>query len=200
MRTLWLFSLLLASVAASAQDQDGSKFELFGGYSFEHVAICGKIAGGCGLESGDLANLPRNFNGWNAALTVFVTKDRGITADFSGVSVTDNANGVNGVALSEYTYRFGPTFLFHLGGSDKAVEFVHVLLGGVHRTLFASNGFSLAAGGGVDVRVSERWAIRAAQVDYVGSSLQRSSVGNGIGFTNGFRYSGGVAFRWSWTK
>jgi hypothetical protein len=32
-------------------------------------------------------------------------------------------------------------------------------------------------------------------MDYVFATVPKSSVGSGTGFTNGFRYSGGVVFR-----
>jgi hypothetical protein len=194
MRTLWLFGLLLASAAASAQDQDRAKFEVFGGYSFEHVAICGNAAGGCGLESGDLASLPRNLNGWNAAVTGYFSDHWGITADFSG-HYASQSSGINSVRFSRFDYQFGPTFPLGAAKSDKATGFVHLLFGGVHQSVFNTNGFSAALGGGVDWRVSRHFAVRVAQMDYAFATVPKSSVGSGTGFTNGFRYSGGVVFR-----
>jgi hypothetical protein len=193
MRKLLLFSLLLAG-AIRAQSQDRAKFDVFGGYSFEHIAICGSAAGGCGLESGDLASLPKNLNGWNAAVTGYFFERFGITADFSG-HYASQSSGINSVRFSRLDYRFGPTFPLNAAKSDKTAGFVHLLFGGVHQSVFNTNGFSAALGGGVDVKMSQHLWLRVAQIDYVFATVPKSSVGSGTGFTNGFRYSGGVVFR-----
>lgn len=194
MRKLLLLSLCLVCSRVQAQTDERSKFEVFGGYSFEHIAICGNSEGGCGLESGDLASLPKNLNGWNAAVTGYLSDGLGITADFSG-HYASQSSGINSTRFSRIDYRFGPTFLLNPAKSDKVGASVHVLLGGVHQSVFNTNGFSAALGGGVDWRVSRRFAVRVAQMDYVFATVPKSSVGSGIGFANGFRYSGGVVFR-----
>ena len=193
MRKLLLLSLGLVCFVR-AQTQEQSRFEVFGGYSFEHVAICGNAAGGCGLESGDLASLPKNLNGWNAAATVFLSENLGITADFSG-HYASQSSGINSVRFSRLDYRFGPTFRLNAAQSEKAGAFVHALFGGVHQSVFSTNGFSAALGGGVDWKVSQHFAVRVAQLDYVFATVPKSSVGSGTGFTNGFRYSGGVVIK-----
>ena len=194
MRKLLLLSLLAACVTVRAQDRDQSKFEVFGGYSFEHIAICGNAAGGCGLESGDLASLPRNLNGWNAAFTGYLSESLGITGDFSG-HYASQSSGINTVKFSRFDYRFGPTFRLNAAKSEKVGAFVHLLFGGVHQSVFNTNGFSAALGGGVDMKVSQHFWVRVAQVDYVFATVPKSSVGGGTGFTNGFRYSGGIVIR-----
>jgi hypothetical protein len=194
MKKSLLLILILAGATLSAQNQERSKFEVFGGYSFEHIAICGNGAGGCGLESGDLAGLPKNLNGWNAAVTGYFSDNFGITADFSA-HYASQASGINSVNFSRFDYRFGPTFPLSMGKSDKAAAFAHLLFGGVHQSVFNTNGFSAALGGGVDWKISRHFAVRVAQVDYVFATVPKSSVGSGTGFTNGFRYSGGVVFR-----
>jgi hypothetical protein len=194
MRKLVLFCLFLGSAAVNAQDQDRAKFDVFGGYSFEHIAICGNANGGCGLESGDLASLPRNLNGWNAAVTGYFSDRWGITADFSG-HYASQSSGINSVRFSRLDYRFGPTFPLHPAKSDKVGAFVHLLFGGVHQSVFSTNAFSTALGGGVDVKMLQHLWLRVAQVDYVFATVPKSSVASGTGFTNGFRYSGGIVFR-----
>lgn len=194
MRKLLLFSLFLAGAAVTAQDQDRPKFEAFGGYSFEHIAICGNASGGCGLESGDAASLPKNLNGWNAAVTGYFSDRFGITADFSG-HYASQSSGINSSRFSRFDYRFGPTFPLNPVKSDKVGAFVHLLFGGVHQSVFNTNGFSAALGGGLDWTVSRHFAVRVAQMDYVFATVPKSSVASGTGFTNGFRYSGGIVFR-----
>ena len=50
------------------------------------------------------------------------------------------------------------------------------------------DGFAMALGGGVDVKLNDRFAIRAIQADYL-----RSDVFGGT--TNGMRLSFGLVFR-----
>ena len=58
----------------------------------------------------------------------------------------------------------------------------------------SATGFTAAAGGGFDLRVGPKIAIRPAQIDwvYLGSM---DVMGASSGSTNGFRYSGGVVFK-----
>lgn len=50
------------------------------------------------------------------------------------------------------------------------------------------NAFAFALGGGLDVKVNDNFAIRVAQVDYLGDKL-----GGQTG--NNFRYSAGIVIR-----
>ena len=130
--------------------QDTSKAEVFGGYSW---------AGG-------------NFHGWNTSVTGNVTKRIGITADFSGHYGSELAGSIL-VKQDAHSFLFGPRYSFR---GKRLSPFVYALLGATrfHQSATISgqklsesdSGFSSAVGVGLDVKVNERVAIRAFQIDY----------------------------------
>ena len=104
------------------------------------------------------------------------------------------------VSLKRYLYLFGPQFNFQPKNNDKVNPFVHTLFGGVHDTTkktvgttstsFSANAFAMAFGGGVDVNLNKRFAIRPFQFDYVltrfGGQLQNNvMVSSGLVYTFG---------------
>ncbi len=164
---------LLASVSAFAADEP--KAEVFAGYQFTH------LDGGGVIDNA-------NASGWNGALTGYVNKWLGVTADLSGAYTT-----VSGVKLKTHTYTFGPTVA--LRNSEKLTPFVHALFGGAHASGSAfgasasDSAFAMILGGGVDAKFSDRLAFRVAQFDLV------SLRSNGDTSNKNFRLSTGVVFR-----
>ncbi len=130
--------------------QDTSKAEVFGGYSW---------AGG-------------NFHGWNSLVTGNVTKRFGITADFSG-HYGNELEGSILVKQNAHSFLFGPRYSFR---GKRLTPFVYALFGVTRfhesatisgqRLSASDSGFSSALGGGLDIKVNERVAIRAFQIDY----------------------------------
>ena len=130
--------------------QDIPKVEVFGGYSW---------AGG-------------NFHGWNSSVTGNVTKRFGIVADFSG-HYGNEFEGSILVKQDAHSFLFGPRYSFR---GKKFTPFVYALFGVTrfHQSAIISgqklsasdSGFSSALGGGMDIKVSDRFAIRAFQIDY----------------------------------
>lgn len=130
--------------------QETAKAEVFGGYSW---------AGG-------------NFHGWNSSVTGNVTKRIGITADFSGHYGNEQVGSIF-VKQDAHSFLFGPRYSFR---GKRLSPFVYALLGVTrfHQSATisgqklseADSGFSSAVGVGMDVKVNERVAIRAFQVDY----------------------------------
>ncbi len=173
MRKVLLFASLVFLFCAMVVAQDAPKVEVFGGYSYFRT-----------LNLTDIVPSPIeiSLNGWNAALTGYVHKNFGLTADFSGVygSPWDPA-------VHTHSYLFGPTFRVP---GKRVTGFAHALFGGVHNNLAGTgaNGFAMAFGGGVDVSVNKRVAIRPAQFDYVLFRMWGRDL-------NGIRYSGGVVFK-----
>lgn len=112
------------------------------------------------------------------------------------------AGQVNGNA---FTYMFGPQIKKHSG---RVQPFGEVLFGATHTNAYATiltaegrlanassnnNFFTMAAGGGIDLKVSRHFSVRPVEVDYV---LTRFHV-NGTTLTsnqNNFRYNGGLIF------
>jgi len=130
--------------------QDVAKVEVFGGYSW---------AGG-------------NFHGWNSSVTGNVTRRLGIVADFSG-HYGDELEGSILVKENAHSFLFGPRFSFR---GKRLSPFVYALFGATRfhqsatvsgQKLSASDtGFSSAFGGGLDINVNDRVAIRSFQIDY----------------------------------
>lgn len=133
-----------------AMSQDIAKAEVFGGYSW---------AGG-------------NFHGWNTSVTANVTKRVGIVADFSG-HYGEELEGTILVKKDAHSALFGPRYSFR---GKRFTPFVYALVGVTRfhqsatisgqRLSESDSGFSSALGGGLDVRVNDRVAIRAFQIDY----------------------------------
>jgi opacity protein-like surface antigen len=176
-----LLSLMICSVLAMAQD--APKAEVFGGYQYTHASS--GVSGVNGF----------NLNGWNLAVNGFFNHYFGITADLSGTYGTPSVQGV-GVNTHLYTYMFGP--VVRAGNDSKLSPFAHVLLGGAHISGSVSSGgvsvsssdsgFAWAAGGGVDYKAMQRFAIRLGQFDFLQTHISGDSQNN-------FRYSGGVVVR-----
>ena len=183
-KALFLASLLALCLPLVASAQEvAPKVEIFGGYSYLRADIIDGV----------------NAHGFNTSLAGNITKHIGIVGEFSrfdtstsiptqvlGLSITVNSNVL--------TYLFGPRVTLHRG---KAEPFVHALLGGARENDKASGGlvveatdnaFAFALGGGLDVKVNDNFAIRVAQVDYLGDKLGGQTANN-------FRYSVGIVIR-----
>ncbi|MBZ5678776.1 MAG: porin family protein [Acidobacteriia bacterium] len=165
MRKLIVLTLFVGLFSWSAMAADNPKAEVFGGYQYSH------LEGGTGA------------NGWNFALNGNFNDWFGITADFGGAYAS-----VSGISIHNYTYTFGPTL--SLRANKGYTPFVHALFGGDQASASflgvsgSSSGFAALIGGGVDVNVSPRLAIRAAQADWfmVHSSGSTSSKNVRISF------------------
>jgi hypothetical protein len=182
------FVLSIAMVLAFAGSGFSQKLEVFGGYSYQ--------------RTGD-----EGLNGFNAAVTGSVASWAGITGEVSrhswGTSMIDPfSNTLVNFDANILAFRFGPKFVSHV--NDNASFFVQPLVGGYRMGVDAglpgmnvnasATGFTTAAGAGFDLRVGPKVAIRPAQVDWIyfgNTDVSGTSVGN----SNGFRYSGGVVFK-----
>ena len=140
--------VLLAGLPAIAQNTP--KVEIFGGYSW---------AGG-------------NFHGWNGSVTGNISKSFGLVADSSGHYGSEQ-DGPILVSEDAHSFHFGPRFS-HRG--KRLTPFAYALFGVTRfhqsatisgqRLSEADTGFSSVLGGGLDVKINDRVAIRAFQLDY----------------------------------
>ncbi|MBZ5653358.1 MAG: porin family protein [Acidobacteriia bacterium] len=172
MRKFIGFALLFGmfSLAALAQES-APKAEFFGGYQYT------RFDGGL------------NANGWDTTLTGNLNHWFGVAADFSGAYKSQN-----GVSFNNYTYTFGP--VVSLRRNENFTPFAHFLAGGFHSSAAMSGlsvgggGFAMMLGGGVDVKVTQRVAVRAIQFDWL------SLHANGGSDNNNARISTGLLFRY----
>ena len=184
MRKLLLSLLFLALAALPALAQDASRFDLSAGYSGirtnEPPGNCG-----CFVAHGGSASVAYNFNRWV-----------GVFGDFGSV----HSGNVNSSAtdLTLTTYLFGPRFSYRK--YERFTPFGQFLLGGAHargslllNTVGSNSANSVAVGlgGGLDVNVYRRFAVRAFQFEYLHTTLP-----NGVNDRqNIFRFTFGVVFR-----
>lgn len=148
------YGLALAALAClpAAAQQETPKVELFGGYAF----------------AGDATH------GWVASVTGNVNSWLGLTGEAGGQYSLVQAPGFE-ERIRVHSYLFGPQF--SLRRHRRVTPFVRALFGASRistraRELgldfaFTDTAFSLALGGGLDVRINERFAVRAFQLDYL---------------------------------
>jgi opacity protein-like surface antigen len=113
----------------------------------------------------------------------------GSTTDTVGTTKID-------ISLHRQTFLFGPQFSFQ--ATDKVKVFVHPLFGGVRdtsKTTFGTSSgtssgtaFAMAFGGGVDVNLTDRLAIRPIAFDYMPTHF-------GTQWQNNYRISTGLVIR-----
>jgi hypothetical protein len=136
-----------------------------------------EIFGGGSYLPSDSMDFPRkNSFGFQTSLSGNVNRWFGVLGDFGG----QYSNG-----STVYEYLVGPRFTKR---TERINVFVHALVGGAHgRTTqrgFSDKGLTLGGGGGFDIRVTRRIAIRPFQLDYIGSFVdileENLRLGSGI--------------------
>jgi outer membrane immunogenic protein len=174
---------LLRSASAGAQDVPLA--EAGADYNYVHTNA---PPGGCGcfsMQGGD-AWLAYNFS-----------------HSFSAVGLVSAQHASNiagsGADLTLTSYLIGPRYTWRKSG--RFMPFAQLLLGGAHAagslapdsTGFpgSSNAFAMTAGGGLDVELTKRFAVRAFQADYY-----LTHFANGINdHQNNLRISVGLVLR-----
>jgi hypothetical protein len=171
-----LFLLAVGARDAFAQMSDvpqaPSRVELFGGYSYQRVNSA--FGSGTGL------------NGWAADMQTNVKRSFSLATAFSGAY-----GNQLGAHLQLYTFLAGPRLVHR---TKRANMFIHALMGGARMNARAagvgdnSTAFSTALGGGMDVRLTRRMAMRVFQTDYMLTRLGGNTQHN-------FRLSSGIVIR-----
>jgi opacity protein-like surface antigen len=149
----FLHALGLALLAASAATaQEVPKAEVFGGYSYAGEGTHGWNA-----------SAARNLNGW-----------LGLAADAGGQYTRLEEPGFR-ERIKTHSFLFGPQL--SVRRHKRLTPFVRTLFGASHvsteaveagqRFSFSDTSFAAALGGGLDIKLSERLALRAFQADYV---------------------------------
>ncbi len=199
MRKSLLAVLFLACSAASAfaQNRDYPKVEVFGGYSYLRADIQpsgGDFGGG------------ENLNGFHAQLSGNIKRNFSIAGDISGhyKSFTPEA-AVPGISITDarasiYNFLAGPQVKARRG---RVTPFAEALFGVARARVSATiddinagrtslsdseTKFAYALGGGLDINVSERIAIRAIHADYLRTRF-------GDEHQNNLRLSFGIVFK-----
>ncbi|MCL2878297.1 MAG: porin family protein [Acidobacteria bacterium] len=179
MRKLVLFLVLLLGISSAAVAQDVSTADIFAGYSFFH---CADDAAQC------------NLNGWNAAADLNLNRNWAITVDVSGHYGTyDGEVSDEDFSVKYHTFMVGPKYTF--GNSERLRPYIHALYGmsqiSQPEPLNLERYFVQVYGGGLDVRVDDRFSIRAGQFEYFG--IRR--LPNVPRFESNLRFSAGLIIR-----
>jgi hypothetical protein len=184
-KSLWLiaaFCLFGALPTVQAQEQT-SLFEGYGGYDYirfnVHSNVNGVVSTDTYNSSGGTGQLEFNANRW-----------LGILGELGGYVVTKGEP-----VAGTFTYLFGPRINFLRG---KFTPYTQVLAGGMVATgeigqNGAANHFALAAGGGLDIRISRYISIRRVQAEYFMTKFP-DGINNR---QDNFRFSAGIVFRFS---
>ena len=184
-------AVLLAALAgafappAAAQENAG-RFEVGGDYNYVRTNA---PPGGCGCI---------NLNGGDGWVSYNLTRSWAVVGQI-GAQHASNIGGTSGADLTLTSYLFGGRFSQRIG--DRLLPFAQVLLGGAHASGAlapqnsglggSGNAFAFTAGGGLDIGLTRRLAIRAVDLDYY---LTRFD--NGVNQRqNNLKVSAGVIFR-----
>lgn len=204
-RIILLAVLVVSLKALVAGQNDDKRLEVFGGYSYMTVDDHG---------SGNPIDHVGSLDGFNVAVTGFLSKRFGITGDFSA-GFRSGTEGVNDGSLRyksrNYSFYVGPHYRF--SNSTRVTPYLHALVGASHNR-FAyvftaastttgpasvsqnSTDFAMALGGGLDVRVHKRIAIRLFQIDYnpvFANTRPEFGTNTNFRFDN-IRFSTGIVF------
>jgi hypothetical protein len=155
---------LFGTVELTKAQDEASKFELYGGFSYVRFDINANLPGVAPSATynayGGGGQFEYNANNWLGAVV-----------DLAGYGAFATSNGT--LVGGAFTYLFGPRANFRLG---KVTPFAQVLFGGVRTTdgigvSGPQNNFAMTAGGGIDFKVSKRFFIRPVQVEYLMTRL-----------------------------
>jgi hypothetical protein len=166
---LGLALFVAVSTAAAAQE-----FPIFEGFL------------GASLGNNDFGPHRNVMPGWHMAFALNPRHNLRISADFSGQFRHTDLRwepSNEEVRLEEVQFLWGPEFTFRT--SPKVTPFMHALFGVAGRHYYTPAGsrqyprdvvavdfgFASAFGGGADIAISQRWAIRVVQLDYVWTHL-----------------------------
>ncbi len=194
--------IVFLSVAGFSPSASAQRGEVTANYSFvvynpaKSFARQTDLSGGggsFGLNLGDHLTMKAEFEAYATTTLTYTVK-----APTTGVNPgTFNAKG------DLFTYLFGPQFNAQ---GKKTRVFGEALFGGAYTNAYANffhaagvrgvsatnNGFAMVVGGGLDIPISRRIAIRPLQFDYFLTRYEWKTLG--INNQSNFRYQAGIVF------
>jgi opacity protein-like surface antigen len=189
-----LFAVMLVFAGVASAQDDMSKFEAFGGYSYVRA----------NTSAFDI-NQGYNYNGGSGSLAYNVTPWLAGVADFGGYHWSGSGDFA-GLDSTVVTYLFGPKVSYRSG---RFTPFVQALFGGAHGSFngfdecstarvrpqgcpeegnFSDNAFAMTVGGGLDWNVTQHIGVRLIQAEYLMTRFASTSQNNA-------RISAGVTVR-----
>ncbi|HVA00036.1 MAG TPA: hypothetical protein VMV34_00120 [Terriglobia bacterium] len=186
-----LLGLVVFTLPQLAIAQRVQSVEFFGGYAYLRDNLSSTYSPFYSFPTPFGSNFP--LNGWQASITENATDWLGITQEFGGFYGTQRLQGFDN-HFSMFSILSGPRFSYpRLKG---VTPFAHALFGYDQTTVSLpgsnlsarSSSYAMALGGGMDVKVSRRLAVRLFQADYYLTRDFGSSQNN-------LRFSAGMVFR-----
>jgi opacity protein-like surface antigen len=195
-KIILIICLILSGVSISSAQQtteDFSKNEIFTGYSYHNADA----------DSPFVTANRTGQNGFNLAYTRNLNKNVGITGDISAhfSRKTETVAGGELKTKRDQYYLLGGV-QFKAPNNSRVTPFAHALIGGSFFRGSISNltpsgnfyifndakSFATAVGGGLDLRVNKRVAVRLIQADYIPTFFNSRRQDN-------FRLSFGIIFK-----
>lgn len=166
-----LFLLLVAGADLPTQAQEVPKVQVFGGYSYTRFDT----------RSFGFSN-STGISGYNFSPAFNLIRGFGVKAELSGQYSSQ---------LNLRDIAVGPQFLYPRG---KALFFGHLLFGKARTLVHIANGQedtdrAVVLGGGMDWDLTNRFAVRVFQVDYLHTNLFSTTQNN-------IRFSTGLVYQW----
>jgi hypothetical protein len=195
--------VLLCSLFSSVDNataQDKARFETYGGYSLLRLKLPGTFQG---EDTRILQSIVGTMLGWNAGVTANITNNFGITGDVSGYyrTIEGDLDGDTKASAKIHSFLGGPRFS---GSGEKVRPYAHALFGvgkingsaevDSGEGSFSNYGFAMAFGGGLDVVVSPKIAIRPIQFDFFPTRQKNEELGNSTITLKNLRFGTGVVF------
>jgi len=174
-RFIQLFICFLALSSSCLFAQKLPEIDVYGGFS--HIRFNSPSFGFSNYSS---------LNGYSASITA--------PHLYEQLGLTFNASGDYSSKLTVYNFLLGPQFTFERG---RIRSFGNALFGKGEakvqtktefRNEIASQGFAAAVGGGIDINIARRIAVRAIDIDYVHTKTFGSTQ-------NTLRISAGVVYQ-----
>ena len=182
--------LLLFSIPSFAQEVIYPKVEAFGGFSMSSIpGVVPTYDPTTGLPT---AYSRKSLMGWQGSANFNVTHHLAIVGDFGGQygnipSASVLGVTIPGISMNSYQFLFGPRLMFR---RSRVTPFVHALFGaaklgsssttsilGVPTTVaVSSTGLGMGIGGGLDINISDRLALRVPQFDWTPRHIGSTTV------------------------
>lgn len=175
MKKLVLIAVFLLGFSLVSMAQNNPTAEIYLGYAYSR----------CDTQGADESC---NLNGWNGSVSLNPNNKVGVVVDFGGYygKVGDD------IDANIHSLMVGPKVTFR---QERVTPFVQALIGYAHPNLKAGptvlakeNDFAMAFGGGLDINITDLFAVRPVQMDYF-------VVKSGSDMLDNFRYSGGIVFK-----
>ena len=185
--SFWLlFTAFTLGFAAQAHAQSSPRFEAGVDYSYVRSNT---PPGGCACFG---------LNGGGGSFAYYLNHSLAVAADINAGHSSDIGIGSSDLTLTSYV--FGPRYYWH--SHARTTPFVQVLLGGAHANSNSlalrvagqqagSNAFATKIGGGVDLPLNQRFALRPFEANYFLTHFD-----NGVNdHQNNLQIGAGVVFR-----